>query len=72
MDLRTDYLTILQASRKYGWARSSVNRWCREGWLPAVRVGERWLIRAADAAKCSPPPRGPNPGKKRTRKTQTA
>ena len=70
MDLRTDYLTILQASKRYGWARSSVNRWCREGWLPAVRVGERWLIRAADAATCTPPPRGPQ-GKKRKR-TRTA
>lgn len=69
MSLTDDFLTTAQAARRYGWALSSVVRWCQKGWLPALKIGAdsqgRYLIRRTDAERFTPPPRGPAKGRQK-------
>jgi excisionase family DNA binding protein len=59
------YMTATEVSRRFGWARRNVVRWCKEGRLRAVLLGARYLVREADARAFTPPKRGPTPRRER-------
>lgn len=41
-------LTPAQTARLLGRSRSTVEKWCADGVLPARRVGSRWWLTLAD------------------------
>lgn len=52
------YLTVAEAAVIIGVDDSQVRRYCIDGKLPAVKVGQQWLIKAGDARKFERPPVG--------------
>lgn len=53
-----DYLTVSEAVRLIGVDPSQVRRYCIDGKLPAVKIGQQWMIRESDAESFKRPPVG--------------
>lgn len=65
----SDYLTATQAAERLGTSLTNVARWCRDGTLPATRlgIGRIWRIPVEAVEAFTPPARGPKPGAERKR-----
>lgn len=70
----SDYLTATQAAQRLGTSLTNVARWCRDGTLPATRlgIGRIWQIKAEDVEAFTPPARGPKPVGERKRLLEMA
>lgn len=44
MSTPTEYLDTTDVARIYRVGRATVERWARDGRLPAIRVGKKWLF----------------------------
>jgi excisionase family DNA binding protein len=47
-DLMNDLLTVLEVMSYLKVCRATVQRWCKEGKLPAVKIGKEYRIRRSD------------------------
>lgn len=65
----SDYLTATQAAERLGTSLTNVARWCRDGTLPAERlgIGRIWRIPVEAVEAFTPPARGPKPAEDRKR-----
>lgn len=52
------YLTVTEAAEVIGVDGSQVRRYCIDRKLPAVKVGQQWLIKRRDAEAFDRPPVG--------------
>lgn len=52
------YLTAHEVAEMLGVDHSQVCRYCADGKLPAIKVGNQWMIRGADARRFKRPPVG--------------
>lgn len=52
------YLTISEAAAIIGVDGSQVRRYCIDEKLPAVKVGQQWMIKRKDAENFERPPVG--------------
>lgn len=52
------YLTAYEVAEILEVDHSQVCRYCADGKLPAIKVGNQWMIRASDARKFKRPPVG--------------
>lgn len=52
------YLTIAEAAESIGVDGSQVRRYCLDGKLPAVKVGNQWMIKSKDVKAFDRPPMG--------------
>ncbi len=43
-----DLLTVLEVMNYLKVCRATVQRWCKEGKLPAVKIGKEYRIRRSD------------------------
>ncbi len=43
-----DMMTVLEVMRHLKVCRATVQRWCKEGKLPAVKIGKEYRIRRSD------------------------
>ncbi len=43
------YITVSEASKFYNREVSVIRRACLYGWVPAMKIGNQWIIRKADA-----------------------
>lgn len=70
----SNYLTATQAAQRLGTSLTNVARWCRDGTLPATRlgIGRIWQIKAEDVEAFIPPARGPKPVGERKRLLEMA
>lgn len=70
----SEYLTASQAAKRLGTSLTNVARWCRDGTLPATRlgIGRIWQIKAEDVDHFTPPARGPKPAEDRKRLLEMA
>ena len=59
------YVTALEAAQIVRIDRSQICRYCQSGELPAIKIGNQWLIKEKDARNFKPNPRG-NPNFVRT------
>jgi excisionase family DNA binding protein len=48
MEIKNDYLTTAQVTTRLGVARSTVNRWVKEGKLPRYTLGGKVLFKPSD------------------------
>lgn len=46
-----DLLTVLEVMSYLKVCRATVQRWCKEGKLPAVKIGKEYRIRRSDLEK---------------------
>lgn len=58
MTVLKDWLTTTEAAEIIGRSRPQITRYCQRGLLRYIEVGNAILIRAEDARKFTPPPRG--------------
>ena len=67
--MENEYLTATQAAERLHTTLTNVARWCREGTLPATRlgVGNAWQIKVEDVERFTRPARGPKPARDRKR-----
>ena len=42
------FLTCSQVAGRTGYDKETVRRWCRDGVLPAFKVGVEWLVNEKD------------------------
>lgn len=70
----SEFLTASQAAKKLGTSLTNVARWCRDGTLPAARlgIGRIWQIKSEDVDHFTPPARGPKPVGERKRLLEMA
>lgn len=70
----TNYLTATQAAERLGTSLTNVARWCRDGTLPATRlgIGRIWQIPVEAVEAFTPPARGPKPVGERKRLLEMA
>lgn len=54
-------LTTQEVARQLGVAKRTVQNWCKDGSLPATKVGRDWLVQESDMKSFSPPTKGPKP-----------
>jgi excisionase family DNA binding protein len=47
-NLMNDLLTVLEVMSYLKVCRATVQRWCKEGKLPAVKIGKEYRIRRSD------------------------
>lgn len=52
------YASAAEAAEYLDIDHSQVCRYCTDGRLPAIKVGNQWLIKNADLRKFQKPPRG--------------
>jgi excisionase family DNA binding protein len=48
MEIKNDYLTTAQVTTRLGVARSTLNRWVKEGKLPRYSLGGKVLFKPSD------------------------
>ena len=44
-------LTVPEISRFFGVSKKTVYLWCKEGNLPAFKIGQEWMVRQSDLQK---------------------
>lgn len=52
------YLTVQEVADMIGVDGSQVRRYCIDGKLPAVKIGQQWMIKREDAKSFDRPPVG--------------
>lgn len=60
-----DYLTLPEVAARRGVGRSRIFALVKQGRIPAVQIGGRWLVTPADADAWTPLPEGWQPGRPR-------
>jgi hypothetical protein len=65
-------LTLAEAGRRFGIARQTLNRAVLQGWLPARKVGDVWVVRPADIRRWQANPEAHRVGRppRRSRRPQ--
>jgi excisionase family DNA binding protein len=58
-------MTIPKAADRLGLTVAMVRRYCKEGQLPAKKIGRDWTVRQGDVERFTASPR--KPGRKSTR-----
>ena len=49
-----DIVTCTEIAKRKDLDKETIRRWCREGRLPAFKVGKEWLVREADLQALEP------------------
>jgi excisionase family DNA binding protein len=44
-------LTVPEIAKFFGVTKKTVYAWCKEGLLPAFKIGQEWMIRQSDMQK---------------------
>ena len=47
-------LTCSQVAQQTGYDKETVRRWCRDGVLPAFKLGVEWLVNEKDLPAAKP------------------
>ena len=47
-------LTCSQIAQRTGYDKETVRRWCRDGVLPAFKLGVEWLVNEKDLPAAKP------------------
>ncbi len=47
-------LTCSQVAKRTGYDKETVRRWCRDGVLPAFKLGVEWLVNEKDLPAAKP------------------
>ena len=47
-------LTCSQIAQRTGYDKETVRRWCRDGVLPAFKLGVEWLVNEKDLPDAKP------------------
>ena len=51
---KRNLLTCSEIAKETGYDKETVRRWCREGILPAFKLGQEWLVREDDMPPAKP------------------